>query len=107
MKPANGFGEFVQVCKHFRTRAENEIQKDMKLIKRGTHKVKRRTSIMMHRSGDEKEKKFDEKEEVEVDEKTPFEIECETTPGPIKDHMPFWYLTYLQQLQDSVDAGQV
>lgn len=23
-------------------------------------------------------------------EKTPFELECEKTPEPIKDHMPYW-----------------
>jgi len=38
-------------------------------------------------------------------EKTPFEIEVEKTPGPIKDHMPFWYLTILQKLKAKQDAA--
>ena len=41
------------------------------------------------------------------EEKTPFQIECEATPQPIKDHMPFWYLTHLKNLKAKVDAGEV
>ncbi|KAG7342950.1 lipase class 3 [Nitzschia inconspicua] len=40
-------------------------------------------------------------------EKTPFEIECEKTPVPIKNHMPYWYLTRLKMLEAKVLAGEV
>lgn len=34
----------------------------------------------------------------EEDDMTDFEKEVAATPGPIKDHMPYWYLTFLQKL---------
>lgn len=40
-------------------------------------------------------------------DRTPFELECEKSPGPIKDHMPYWYLTSLQDLKRKVQAGEV
>ncbi|CAB9527785.1 expressed unknown protein [Seminavis robusta] len=41
------------------------------------------------------------------DIKTRFEEECEKTPEPIKDHMPYWYLTCLERLKQRADAGDV
>lgn len=38
--------------------------------------------------------------------KTAFELECETTPEPIKDHMAYWYLTFLEKLKEKLDAGE-
>jgi Lipase (class 3) len=58
----------------------------------------------------EKNKGDDQKHEAAADEesgKTPFELECEKAPGPIKDHMTYWYLTCLQKLKVKVDAGLV
>ncbi|CAB9521313.1 Lipase (class 3) [Seminavis robusta] len=36
--------------------------------------------------------------------KTAFELECEATPGPIKDHMPIWYLTFTQNLKERYES---
>lgn len=47
------------------------------------------------------------KEEEQPSNKSQFEQECETTPGPIKDHMPYWYLTFLDKLKQREDAGEV
>jgi hypothetical protein len=38
-------------------------------------------------------------------EKTKFQTECETTPVPIKDHMPYWYLTNLDNLKTRIESG--
>jgi hypothetical protein len=35
--------------------------------------------------------------------KTDFERECEATPGPIKDHMPIWYLTFVKEMHEKFD----
>ena len=45
-------------------------------------------------------------EAVDEDEQTPFEKEVATTPGPIKDHMPYWYLTFLEKLKERVADPQ-
>lgn len=59
---------------------------------------------------------FWEKDVVEEDkvysskletDRTPFEVECEKTPEPIKNHMPYWYLTRLEKLKVKVLAGDV
>uniref|UniRef100_A0A7S1GIG2 Fungal lipase-type domain-containing protein n=1 Tax=Cyclophora tenuis TaxID=216820 RepID=A0A7S1GIG2_CYCTE len=36
--------------------------------------------------------------------KTPFQKEVESTPGPIKDHMPYWYLTFMERLKEREEA---
>ena len=36
--------------------------------------------------------------QAEAEGKTPFEVELEKTPQPIKDHMPYWYMTHLSNL---------
>jgi Lipase (class 3) len=36
--------------------------------------------------------------------KTDFERECEATPGPIKDHMPIWYLTFVKEMHEKLDV---
>lgn len=49
------------------------------------------------------EKKGQPKAEANEEETmTDFEKEVASTPGPIKDHMPYWYLTFLQKLQLSM-----
>lgn len=49
------------------------------------------------------------KNEVTVDTegKTPFEVECEKTPVPIKDHMPYWYLTSLVDWKQHIEASLI
>jgi hypothetical protein len=56
-----------------------------------------------------KDKRDNIKQETAVEDsgKTPFELECETSPGPIKDHMAYWPLIYLKKLKVKADAGQV
>jgi hypothetical protein len=39
-----------------------------------------------------------------VAEKTAFEIECENTIEAIHDHMPFWYMTFLEKIRDEQKA---
>ena len=42
---------------------------------------------------------------IAEDTMTPFEKQCTTQPGPIVDHMPYWYLKNIKSLKDKVDAG--
>jgi hypothetical protein len=37
-------------------------------------------------------------------EKTAFEIECENTLEGIHDHMPYWYMTFLEKIRDEQKA---
>ena len=60
-----------------------------------------------HDALEDLKKRKTEKLREEQPQKTAFEIECETTPEPIKDHMPYWYLTFLEKLKARVDAGHV
>lgn len=40
----------------------------------------------------------------EEEEKTAFEKECDAAVEVIRDHMPFWYMTYLDKLKEEQDA---
>ncbi len=43
-------------------------------------------------------------EKGEEEEKTPFELECEAAAEVVRDHMPFWYMTYMDKLKDEQEA---
>jgi len=38
------------------------------------------------------------------EDKTDFEKECESSPEAIHDHMPYWYMSYLEKLKKEQDA---
>eukprot|EP00531_Pseudo-nitzschia_arenysensis_P004014 CAMPEP_0116155186 /NCGR_PEP_ID=MMETSP0329-20121206/22175_1 /TAXON_ID=697910 /ORGANISM="Pseudo-nitzschia arenysensis, Strain B593" /LENGTH=489 /DNA_ID=CAMNT_0003652207 /DNA_START=107 /DNA_END=1580 /DNA_ORIENTATION=+ len=45
-------------------------------------------------------------ENAEEEEKTEFEKECDAAAEVIRDHMPFWYMAYLEKLKEEQDALQ-
>eukprot|EP00977_Amphora_coffeiformis_P028171 scaffold34719_cov241-Amphora_coffeaeformis.AAC.5 len=90
---SRNFAEIKQVLASFRNKEPKEKEKQPTKSK-GDNKSS--DEATQHSAVDDVEK-----------EKTPFEIEVEKTPGPIRDHMPFWYLTCLQKLKAKQDAGEV
>lgn len=88
---AHNFAEIKQVVSNFRNNQEE-------------------TTKQTKSKGDKgKEDEATQRSNVDEDdtEKSQFEVEVEETPGPIKDHMPYWYLTFLQNLKAKQGAGQV
>jgi len=41
---------------------------------------------------------------AEEEEKTAFQLECESYPEVIHDHMPYWYMTALEKIKNEQDA---
>jgi Lipase (class 3) len=89
LSKSKNFAEMVTVWNSFKTKVDDKTKK----LVEATAPKKATGSAKM--------------EDTAEGEKSAFEIECETTPVPIKCHMPYFYLTHLEHLKEREEADLV
>ena len=112
------FGEIRTCFKTVFNKKKKDLDEDlhnyMKDFDAKTHaisedlKAKLRSSMLTKTSGEAKDEsiKAAKNPQVEEIEKTAFQIECENSLEVIHDHMPFWYMTFLDKLKDEVETAK-
>ena len=111
------FGEIKTIFSTLFQKKKKEVDEKSKIVAHDIHesyenaKTKAKeamSSTLEFKSADvkpeAKAKETIQAAKEEVEEKTAFDLECEAAAEVIKDHMPYWYMFYLEKLKNEQDA---